>query len=438
MFPSSFQLHAPLQACAVASLVLILCAAALAQGNAATDSRSIIAKIDEARGAPSTPVASLAIEGTFGVILEGVNDGKPAVQGKLREIYSGEKLARHTSDMGEHGLMEKGSTEDFVWDLDPMTGAKVYAEGPTDRARRYFALMRGVSPGALYGDVASAGTQTVDGREHLVFRMTPKVEKAGKADTWFVDPKTWLVGRIDIGLPAPEGAELVWNVGDDIDAQITFADWKRVDGVQHPHRRSMKMGTATVASVITKIEPNAKIDASLFVPPEAVTKAKGKAALKTPKAGSRPAYEIVDREAQPVASIRLKCRPAEIAATMAVIYPEIMGHLNASSAKIAGPPFSRYHSVTADEIDLEAGLPVTKPIEEAGRVKNGELPAGKTVVAWHIGPYEKLKPAHEALQAWGAAQHLKSRGGPWEIYWTDPGVVPDPSKWRTQLFLPVE
>ena len=29
-------------------------------------------------------------------------------------------------------------------------------------------------------------------------------------------------------------------------------------------------------------------------------------------------------------------------------------------------------------------------------------------------------------------------GGAWEVYWTDPGVVPDSSKWRTQLFMPIE
>jgi effector-binding domain-containing protein len=157
-----------------------------------------------------------------------------------------------------------------------------------------------------------------------------------------------------------------------------------------------------------------------------------------PRVDSRPGYQVLDREAQPVASIRLKVRPADLSATLTVVYPEIMGHLNAEGAQIAGPPFSRYHAMGGDEIDLEAGLPVTKPIAEKGRIKNGVLPGGKTVIGWHIGPYDKLKVAHEALQAHLAAEKLKSRGGPWEVYWTDPGVVPDPAKWRTQLFMPIE
>jgi AraC family transcriptional regulator len=105
---------------------------------------------------------------------------------------------------------------------------------------------------------------------------------------------------------------------------------------------------------------------------------------------------------------------------------------------MAGPPFSRYHAFGESEVDVEAGFPVAKPITEKGRIKNGELPAGKVVQGWHVGSYEKLSEAHEALRAHLAAKGLKARGGPWEVYWTDPGMVPDPAKWRTQLFAPIE
>ena len=63
--------------------------------------------------------------------------------------------------------------------------------------------------------------------------------------------------------------------------------------------------------------------------------------------------------------------------------------------------------------------------------------AGKAVMAWHFGEYEKLAGAHEALQGYLAAHEMKARGGPWEVYWTDPGMVPDPAKWRTQIFAPI-
>jgi effector-binding domain-containing protein len=59
-------------------------------------------------------------------------------------------------------------------------------------------------------------------------------------------------------------------------------------------------------------------------------------------------------------------------------------------------------------------------------------------MAWHVGPYEKLADAHQSLRAYVDAHRMQARGGLWEVYWTDPGIVPDPSKWRTQLFMPIE
>jgi effector-binding domain-containing protein len=357
------------------------------------------------------------------------------VYGRFREIFSGETLARCVSDIGEHGLLEQGATDDLVWEVDPTTGAKVYAEPEAASVRRSFALLRGARPESLYRDIALAGTQTLDGREHAVLRMIPK---AGKPDTGLSDPASARGGLIDTTLPTSDGANLVWGLGEQVETQITLGDWKRIDGINYPHRRAVKMGIATFVFNCEKIEPNAKIDAARFTPPEAVTKLKGKPVARVPAIDSGPSYQIQEREAQSVASVRLKCKPADISATLAVIFPEVIEHLNAAGAKMTGNPFTRYHGMDDAEIDLEAGLPVAKPVAEKGRVKNGTLPGGRTVVAWHVGPYEQLVEAHEALRAYLDSQQLRSRGGPWEIYWTDPGVVPDSSKWRTQLFMPIE
>jgi effector-binding domain-containing protein len=151
-----------------------------------------------------------------------------------------------------------------------------------------------------------------------------------------------------------------------------------------------------------------------------------------------PNFRVVEKQAQPVASIRIKCKPSEISEQLSILLPEVMAHLTATGAKMAGAPFSRYHSFGPDEIDLEAGIPVKQPIDEKGRIKNSELPAGKAVSCMHVGPYEQLSKAHEGLMQYAKQHELKQRGGQWEIYWTDPGMVPDPKKWRTELFLPIE
>lgn len=434
MIPSSSEISPRQRACAAVLPAMILGARALAQSNAVADAKALVAKIEQARGVPARPVKTLRIEGTFAVTIEGVADGQPCVEGKFREIHSGETRARTTVDMGEHGLMESGITDEVVWEIDPVAGARILTDGDAAAVRRSSALSRGASPTSLYVELATAGTKAIDGREHALLRGTPR---GGPADTWFVDRETGLVSRIDITLPSPEGAELVWGLDRRIETQVTFGDWMKIDGVQYPHRRSATMGIVTFTHTCSKIEPGAALDASAFDLPEAVTKLKGKPVAKPSKAGSA-AYQIVDREPQAVASIHTKCKLTEMGPTIAPLYPEVMAHLNATGVQITGTPFLRYHVVNADELEVEAGMPVAKRIVEEGRVKNSELPGGKTVVAWHVGPYEKLPAAHEALKAWVTANRLKSRGGPWEVYWTDPGVVTDPSKWRTQLFMPIE
>jgi effector-binding domain-containing protein len=313
-------------------------------------------------------------------------------------------------------------------------GPKVHAGAHIAIARRYFAFLRGGSPGELYRQIARKGTKVIDGRECIVLVMTPA---EGKPDTWYVDSETALVSRIDTALPAPESADATWGLGDEMETELTFADWKKVGGVQHPHRRTLKMGPAIVTTICTKVEAGVVIDPASFTPPKSVLELESKPMAKAFDASGKPVYQVVERKAQPVASIRTTCKQTEISKTLAVLLPEVMAHLTAIGAKTAGPPFSRYHSF-GDDVDIEAGIPVARPIQEKGRVKNSELPAGKAVTAWHIGPYEKLSEAHQGLMGYVAEKQLKAKGGPWEVYWTDPGMVPDPAKWRTQLFLAIE
>jgi effector-binding domain-containing protein len=48
-----------------------------------------------------------------------------------------------------------------------------------------------------------------------------------------------------------------------------------------------------------------------------------------------------------------------------------------------------------------------------------------------------MNNAHAALMTW-LEENGKAQAGPiWEVYWTDPGQEPDPSRWKTELILPI-
>lgn len=395
---------------------------------------ALLTKLAGKRGpAAAGKDVSLAAEGSYVVTFEGVGE---VAKGGLRELFSGTTAARCTSDVGQFGAMEKGLHDGVVWEVDPHFGAKVLRGTSAAAARRYFALLRGDDPRTTYREIVATGTQSLDGRDVTVLRMTPE---EGSADTWYVDADGILL-RVDTSLASPESADAAFGMNDLMAAQITFAEWQSVDGGRFPKQRVLTMGKAKVASTWSKITVGGAIEASKLTPPEAVGKVKNADVKPAMDGEGKPTYQIVENKAQPVASIRTQVKVTEISKQLAVLLPEVGSHLRAVGAKVAGAPFARYHSIVDGMVDLEAGIQVQQPFTESekGRVKNSELPGGKAVTCWHIGPYDKLGITRDALLAHLVAAKQQASGGSWAVFWTDPGMVPDPAKWKTQLFAPIE
>lgn len=150
-------------------------------------------------------------------------------------------------------------------------------------------------------------------------------------------------------------------------------------------------------------------------------------------------YEVTIRQLapRPTAVIRTTTEPAALAQAFDEILPATWQAAQAAGRTPTGPPFGRYFAFSEAEVDLEAGIPLDAPIVPAGRVVASELPGGEAACLVHVGPYETLIAAHEALEQW-MQEHGRQAAGPvWESYVTDPGSEPDSSQWRTELLLPL-
>lgn len=148
--------------------------------------------------------------------------------------------------------------------------------------------------------------------------------------------------------------------------------------------------------------------------------------------------EVKEMEPQAIMSIRVRCKVAEIGPALQEILPEVFYHLDKCGVRPVGPPFTRYHSFDGIDCEIEGGFAVAEPQREEGRITAGELPGGEVVSTIHVGPYEMLPQAHDALDEWMRANGRKSRSPQWEVYWTDPGQEADPWKRRTELVWPIE
>ena len=149
-------------------------------------------------------------------------------------------------------------------------------------------------------------------------------------------------------------------------------------------------------------------------------------------------YDIERRQISPqlVAYGRGTGNVEEIPDLLGEIFPRVMQHIQAHDGQVTGPPFAHYLSM-GEPMEMEAGMPIAAPIQEGDGVEVGELPGGEALVTVHMGPYEELENAYDALMTYVDEHGLSPGDTMWEVYWTDPGEEPDPDNWKTEVFLPL-
>ncbi len=153
--------------------------------------------------------------------------------------------------------------------------------------------------------------------------------------------------------------------------------------------------------------------------------------------------QVVERPAQPYVAVRAQVTMATIDA-IADRIPDVLTFAADRGLQEAGPAFLRYLTIDMErELEIEAGVPITRPAEGDGAVHAGVLPAGRYVTTSHVGHPDELMGVTGALLAWAAERGLRwdvedsPAGERWgcrlELYPTDPRVEPDMNRWTTEL-----
>lgn len=153
-------------------------------------------------------------------------------------------------------------------------------------------------------------------------------------------------------------------------------------------------------------------------------------------------YEIVRKTMSETPTLHTTCRVEhhQVADALAEALPKVFAYVMEVGAPMAGPPYVRYLDRSAAYLTMEPGIPLAVAHQVPdGRddIEAGVLPAGPAAVTVHTGPYEQLADAYAAIDRWFTANDLEYGGPPWEVYLTDPGEVPDPADWKTQVIWPL-
>jgi len=146
--------------------------------------------------------------------------------------------------------------------------------------------------------------------------------------------------------------------------------------------------------------------------------------------------QLLDRKAQPALVIRTRTSVQMLPQVLGPAWGAIMEHAGRIGAHPSGPPFVAYHNMDMQDLDLEIGFPFAQELTGGGEVLSGEIPGGKAAVCLHVGPYDQVGAAYDALQKWIEGNRYKPSGVAYEFYLNDPQTTPAPEL-ETQVIFPL-
>ena len=127
-----------------------------------------------------------------------------------------------------------------------------------------------------------------------------------------------------------------------------------------------------------------------------------------------PGFSRAMLKAQPFAFVTLSCPLAQIGQTM----QQGFGRPGAAFSAPAGPPLTHYRS-PGGKVVFDLGVPVRE---------------GEAVIGLHLGPYDSISGAYDALLAERRALGLRPARDMWEVYFSAPGTAPE--QMRTEVIWP--
>jgi len=150
-------------------------------------------------------------------------------------------------------------------------------------------------------------------------------------------------------------------------------------------------------------------------------------------------YEVMVEDLAPerLASVAAERPVAELPEFISASFGLVMTVIQDQGLRTTGGAVAVYHSWTQDSVEVEVGFTVDAEVRSEQGVGPSRLPGGRALKAVHVGLYEDVAPAYDAIQQHAARNGLELAGMMWERYLSDPVEEPDLSKHVTEIYWPV-
>lgn len=146
--------------------------------------------------------------------------------------------------------------------------------------------------------------------------------------------------------------------------------------------------------------------------------------------------DLQEHPSRPTLTIRFRAPVQELPQHFGRIYQTIIQYLEELGEEHAGPAFAIYYNTDMQNLDIEAGFPVSQSLPARGEVQASEIPGGRFAVCHYIGVYAQIGPAYDQLLKFANDMGYAPTGAAYEWYLNGPDEVP-PEKLKTDLMFPV-
>jgi effector-binding domain-containing protein len=146
--------------------------------------------------------------------------------------------------------------------------------------------------------------------------------------------------------------------------------------------------------------------------------------------------ELKQQPARPALSVRTHAAVQDLPTLFGKIYGGIMQYLGELGEQPTGMPFAAYYNMDMQNLDVEIGFPVARKLAGKDEIQASEFPGGKLASVMHIGPYDQVGPAYEALTQWVKDHGYQATGVAYELYYSGPETPPQ--EIRTEIMFPLK
>jgi effector-binding domain-containing protein len=146
-------------------------------------------------------------------------------------------------------------------------------------------------------------------------------------------------------------------------------------------------------------------------------------------------FKIEETKEQPVLSVKTVTNVADLPAELGKAYGAIIAYLGGIGEQPENAAFSAYYNMDMENLEVEMGFPVAKPLPGKGEILASFIPAGKKAVCLYKGPYSEMAQTYESMMAWMSENAHKPTGVVYEFYYNSPMEVPESELLTKIMFL---